>query len=141
MTMTTLYLDRRDTRLKLEGRALAVYHDEERRGTVPLSLLDTIVMRSAVSLESTLLAHLADAGIGLLVFGGRNAGKVAVVHGRSHNDGARRVDWSTRALLACAEHGINVLFISDDGTVRARPSSRPAGRARIACVSLGLVLE
>ena len=89
--MTTLYLDRRDTRLKLEGRALAVYHDAERRGTVPLSLLDTIVMRSAVSLESTLLAHLADAGIGVLVFGGRNAGKVAVVHGRSHNDGARRI--------------------------------------------------
>jgi len=89
--MTTLYLDHRDTRLKLEGRALALYDAEHRRGTVPLQLLDTIVMRSAVTLESTLLAHLAEAGIGVVVFGGRNARKLAVVHGRSHNDGARRI--------------------------------------------------
>ncbi len=89
--MTTLYLDRRDTRLKLEGRALAIYAENERCGTVPLHLLDTVVMRSAVRLESSLLAQLAEAGIGVLMFGGRNASKLAVVHGRSHNDGARRV--------------------------------------------------
>lgn len=89
--MTTLYLDRRDTRLTLEGRALAIYADAERRGTVPLHLLDAVVMRSAVTLESSLLAQLAEAGIGVLIFGGRNASKVAVVHGRSHNDGARRI--------------------------------------------------
>jgi CRISPR-associated protein Cas1 len=89
--MTTLYLDRRDTRLTLEGRALAVAIDGQRQGTVPLQLLDTVVMRSAVTLESSLLAALADAGIGVVAFGGRNAAKVALVHGRSHNDGARRV--------------------------------------------------
>jgi CRISPR-associated protein Cas1 len=89
--MTTLYLDRRDTRLKLEGRALAIYTDQERRGTVPLNLLENIVMRSAVSLESSLLANLADAGIGVVLFGGRNASKVAVMHGRAGKDGARRI--------------------------------------------------
>ncbi len=36
-----------------------------------------------------------------------------------------RVDWSIRALLACAEHGINVLFISDEGIVVARLLGRP----------------
>lgn len=89
--MTTLYLDRRDTRLKLEGRALAIYTEDERRGTVPLNLLENVVMRSAVSLESSLLATLADAGIGILILGGRNAGKLAIVHGRTGNDGARRI--------------------------------------------------
>ncbi|EIC21504.1 CRISPR-associated endonuclease Cas1 [Thiorhodovibrio frisius] len=89
--MTTLYLDRRDTRLKLEGRALAIYTDKERRGTVPLNLLESVVMRSAVSIESSLLANLADAGIAIVIFGGRNASKLAIVHGRSGNDGARRV--------------------------------------------------
>lgn len=89
--MTTLYLDRRDIRLKLEGRALAIYTDKERRGTVPLNLLETVVMRSAVSLDSSLIANLADAGIGIVIFGGRNAGKLAIVHGRSGNDGARRI--------------------------------------------------
>jgi len=39
-----------------------------------------------------------------------------------------RVDWSTRALLACAEQGINVLFISEEGTVRARLLGRPGER-------------
>jgi CRISPR-associated protein Cas1 len=89
--MTSLYLDRRDTRLKLEGRALALYADGVRRGTVPLTLLDAVVMRSAVTLESSLLAQLAEAGVSVLAFGGRNASKLAVVHGRHHNDGARRI--------------------------------------------------
>jgi len=89
--MTTLYLDRRDTRLQLEGRVLAIYVDGQRQGTVPLQLLESVVMRSAVTLQSSLLARLADAGISIVAFGGRNAAKLALVHGCSHNDGARRV--------------------------------------------------
>jgi len=89
--MTTLYLDRRDTRLKLEGRALAIYTDEQRRGTVPVNLLEAVIMRSAVTLESSLLANLTEAGVSVVIFGGRNARKVAQVHGPSHNDGARRI--------------------------------------------------
>ena len=61
--MTTLYLDRRDTRLKLDGRALVIFVDEQRRGTAPINLLDAVIMRSAVMLESSLLANLADAGV------------------------------------------------------------------------------
>jgi CRISPR-associated protein Cas1 len=48
--MSTLYLDRRDLSLKLEGRTLALYADGARHGTVPLHLLERVVMRSAVSL-------------------------------------------------------------------------------------------
>ncbi len=89
--MATLYLDRRATRLQLEGRALAIYVEDQRQGTVPLQLLESVVMRAAVTLESTLLARLADAGVSVVAFGGRNAAKLALVHGRSHNDGARRI--------------------------------------------------
>jgi CRISPR-associated protein Cas1 len=89
--MSTLYLDRRDLALKLEGNALAVYAGDERRGTVPLHVLDTVVMHSAVTLQSSLLARLADAGVGIVAFGGRFAGKTALVQGKGHNDGARRV--------------------------------------------------
>jgi len=39
-----------------------------------------------------------------------------------------RVSWSTEALLACAERGIGVLFISDDGQVEARLLGRPGQR-------------
>jgi len=39
-----------------------------------------------------------------------------------------RVSWSTEALLACAERGIGVLFISDEGQVEARLLGRPGER-------------
>lgn len=103
--MTTLYLDRRDLALKLEGRTLAIYADQHREGTVPLHLLERIVLRANVQLDSAMLARLADQGIALTAFGGRIGDKVALVHGRSHNDGARRVgqyrccddaDWQQR---------------------------------------------
>lgn len=89
--MSTLYLDRRDLSLKLDGRALAVYADGERHGTVPVHLLERIVMRSDVQIGSSLLARLADQGVGILLFGGHHGSKLAVVHGRAHNDGARRI--------------------------------------------------
>jgi CRISPR-associated protein Cas1 len=89
--MSTLYLDRRDLSLELQGRTLVLRSDGVQQGTVPLRLLERVVMRSSVGLDSSLLARLADAGVGVLIFGGLNASKLAVVHGRSHNDGARRI--------------------------------------------------
>jgi len=38
------------------------------------------------------------------------------------------VDWSTEALLACAERGIGVLFVESDGNVAARLLGRPGAR-------------
>ncbi|WP_295455491.1 CRISPR-associated endonuclease Cas1 [uncultured Thiodictyon sp.] len=89
--MTTLYLDRRDLALKLEGKALAVYAGDTRQTTVPLHLLERVVMRSTVTLESGILARLAANGIGVLVFGGWNGTRVATVQGAAHNDAARRI--------------------------------------------------
>lgn len=89
--MSTLYLDRRDLALKLEGRALAVYASGVRQSTVPLHLLERLVLRSSVQLETGLLARLADAGVGVLAFGGRNGAKIAFLHGSSHNEAARRI--------------------------------------------------
>ncbi|WP_462331193.1 CRISPR-associated endonuclease Cas1 [Thiohalocapsa halophila] len=38
------------------------------------------------------------------------------------------VQWSTEALLACAERGISVIFVSDDGDIAARLLPRPGAR-------------
>jgi CRISPR-associated protein Cas1 len=89
--MSTLYLDRRDLSLELQGRTLVLRREGELQSTVPLHLVERVVMRSAVAMESGLLARLADAGVAILIFGGVNATKLAVVHGRTHNDGARRI--------------------------------------------------
>lgn len=111
--MTTLYLDRRDLALKLEGEALAIYAAGARETTVPLHMLERIVMRSSVTLQSGLLARLADRGTSVLAFGGWNGTKVAAIQGASHNDAARRIGqyrryddplwrqrWSRRLVLA-----------------------------------------
>ena len=120
--MSTLYLDRRGLSLRLEGRALVLYLDRAHQGTVPLHLLERVVMRSTVELESGLLARLADAGISVLIFGGRNASKQAIVLPRSGNDAARRVGqyrrygdadwrraWSTRLVLGKLKGQIRLL--------------------------------
>jgi len=89
--LTTLYLDRRGLALKQEGRSLVIFEDGSRRGSVPLHLLERVVLRSSVNLDSAVLAHLAEAGIGVLVFGGRFGGKRALILGDWHNDAARRI--------------------------------------------------
>jgi len=89
--MTTLYLDRRDLRLDLSGQTLALYAGDRREGTVPVHLLDSIVLRSNVHLDSAVLARLADRGISITAFGGRLGSKLALVHGPVHNDAARRI--------------------------------------------------
>ena len=89
--MSSLYLDRRNLALKLEGRTLTIYADGVHQTTVPLHMLERVVFYSAVQIESSLLARLADAGISVIALGGRNAGKVAIVQGAAHNDGARRI--------------------------------------------------
>ncbi len=109
--MTTLLLDRRGLSLKREGGTLALYLDGERHGTLPLHLIERVVMRTSVRLDSGLLAHLADAGIGVLMLGGRQGRKCAVLAGTMHNDAARRIgqyrcygdtdwrtDWSRRLI-------------------------------------------
>lgn len=89
--MSTLYLDRRNCSLEIEGRVLAVYVDGRRETTVPIHLLERVVLRSNVALGSTLLPRLADAGISVIAFGGRLGRKCATVLGAIHNDAARRV--------------------------------------------------
>lgn len=46
--------------------------------------------------------------------------------GRIHS--SARVQWTTEALLACADRGISVVFVSDDGDIQARLLGRPGTR-------------
>ncbi|NEX22433.1 hypothetical protein G3480_19335 [Thiorhodococcus mannitoliphagus] len=46
--------------------------------------------------------------------------------GRIHTN--RRVDWEMKALLACADQGIPVIFMDDEGQVMARLLGRPGER-------------
>ena len=131
--MASLYLDRRDCALKLDGSTLAVYVGGEHQTTVPLHMLERVVMYSAVKIQTSILARLADAGIAVLAFGGRNASKVAIVLGGAHNDGARRIGqyrryddpvwrrlWSRRLVLGKLKGQVRLLHRA----LQARPDLR-----------------
>lgn len=89
--MGSLYLDRKNLGIKLDGQALALYEDGDRKGSVPLHLLDRVVLRGNVQLESRLLGALSERNIGLLVLSGRNTEATAMLAGRAHSDSSRRL--------------------------------------------------
>ena len=89
--MSSLYLDRKNLGIKLDGQALALYEDGARKGSVPLHLLDRVVLRGNVQLESRVLGALSERNIGLLVLSGRNTEATAMLAGRAHSDSSRRL--------------------------------------------------
>lgn len=89
--MSSLYLDRKNLGVKLDGQALALYEDGTRKGSVPLHLLDRVVLRGNVQLESRVLAALSERNIGLLMLSGRNTEATAMLAAKSHSDSSRRL--------------------------------------------------
>ena len=89
--MSSLYLDRKNLGIKLDGQTLALYEDGVKKGTVPLHLLDRVVLRGNVQLESRVLGALSERNIGLLVLSGRNTEATAMLAGKSHSEILRRL--------------------------------------------------
>ncbi|MEQ1531122.1 MAG: CRISPR-associated endonuclease Cas1 [Methylococcales bacterium] len=89
--MGSLYLDRKNLGIKLEGQALVLYENDDRKGTVPLHLLERVVLRGNVQLESRVLGALSQRNIGLLVLSGRSTEATAMLAARSHSDASRRL--------------------------------------------------
>ena len=111
--MSTLYVDRKGIQLKVTGGALEFHEPSGRRGSVPLNGLERVVLRGQVSLSTSVLGAITEAGAGVLVLSGRQGRRLAVCVGRPHNDVLRRigqydaysdtdarVDWSRRLVLA-----------------------------------------
>lgn len=89
--MGTLYLDRKDLELRQEGEHLSLYEDGSRRGTIPLHVVERVVIRGRATLSTGVLGLLAERRIGLLVLSGRHSRRTAILLGTPHGDVARRV--------------------------------------------------
>jgi CRISPR-associated protein Cas1 len=90
--MSTLVIDRPDIEVRVDGSALALYERAERRGTVPLALLERVVLVGGdITLASGVLARLGEAGVALLVVGRRGGRKLSLALGPRHNDAAVRI--------------------------------------------------
>lgn len=89
--MGTLYIDRKDIDLRSEGRQICIYHNGSRQGTVPLQLVDRMVIHGQATFSSRVLRSLVEHGVGLLVLGDRKYRYPSIVQGRFHGDTRRRL--------------------------------------------------
>lgn len=95
--MSTLFVDRRDIHLEHDDGALVVRDRGERIATVPLAPITRVFLRGSVTLQASVLGHLGERGIGVVVLSGRKA-QPTLFFGRPHNDARLRVQ-QTRCSL------------------------------------------
>ena len=89
--MGLLLLDRAQLEIRSEGDTLALYEAGERRGTVPVKLVDRCVIHGAQTrLDTGVLMKLAEAGVTTIIMSPRQQRRVAIVLGPQHNDAAVR---------------------------------------------------
>jgi len=84
--MSTLYLDRRNLSLEAHAGTLVVRRDGAHLRTVPLKLIERVVARGRVQLDTGVLARLGEAGVGFLALTGRRTRFGAMLVGRPHGD-------------------------------------------------------
>ena len=89
--MSSLYIDRKGTEIKLSGEALVCYENGERVGTIPLAPIERIYLKSDVTVQASLLAKLGEKGIGIIFLSGRKNTPTLFL-AQPHNDATRRLN-------------------------------------------------
>ncbi|MEE9322532.1 MAG: CRISPR-associated endonuclease Cas1 [Granulosicoccus sp.] len=89
--MSTLYIDRRDTELRLDGKSISVRISGQRANNIPLHLLERIIVISHTHLDSRLLGALASSGVTLVLCSPRDPSRWATLIGAAHNDAEIRL--------------------------------------------------
>lgn len=89
--MGTLFIDRKDIQIKLDGNTLAFYANGAREGSVPILPLKRVIIVGNVILESSVLHKLAQENISVVFLSGRNMRFSGMLHGSLHNNGIIRL--------------------------------------------------
>lgn len=132
--MSTLLLDRAGLEVRSEANALALYEAGERRGTVPLALLERCIIQGAQTrLDSGVLLKLAEAGVTTVLFSPRAGRRVATVLGPAHNDAAVRLAQAHRVgdagwCLQWSRQIVRAKLLRQRRSLRAWLAARPDAR-------------
>jgi len=131
--MATLILDRSDLEIRLDGDALALYEPAGRRGTVPIKLLERVVMQGGVRLDAGVLTRLAEGGVATLLLSKRHSRRVALVLGPAHNDAGIRLAQGRRVFdpqwcAAWARRQVGAKLRAQIRLLRAALEDRPDAR-------------
>jgi len=96
--MGTLYIDRKELHIRLDGQALAFYRDGEREGLVPISPLKRVIVIGNVSIETPVLHKLSNENVSVIFLSGKRLRFCGMLHGRLHNNGILRVKQYEKSL-------------------------------------------
>jgi len=96
--MGTLYIDRKELHIRLDGHALAFYSNGEREGLVPISPLKRVIVIGNVSIETSVLHKLSNENISVIFLSGKRLRFCGMMHGRLHNNGILRVKQYEKSL-------------------------------------------
>ncbi|MBC7362143.1 MAG: CRISPR-associated endonuclease Cas1 [Candidatus Aminicenantes bacterium] len=96
--MGSLYIDRKDIEIKVEGNSLVFYCQGNREGSAPLQPLERVVIIGNVRIETLVLHRLALNNIAVIFLSGRRLAFRGILHGRLHNNGLLRVKQYEKSL-------------------------------------------
>lgn len=100
--MQTLYIDRKDSELEIENNRLQVrLTTADKPFSIPLKVLEFLVISAPVNFSSTMLGQLAVAGVSVVVINPRKAEAICIAHGLLHNAADRRL--LQYQAVSCAE--------------------------------------
>ncbi len=96
--MGTLYLDRKEMLVKLDGNALGFFLNGNKEGIVPINPLKRVIVVGNVTLEAAVLRKLAESDISVIFLSGRRTRFCGMLHGRLHQNGLLRLKQYEKSL-------------------------------------------
>lgn len=88
--MSTLYIDRKTSEIKLENEALVFYEKGQRYRTIPLAPIERIIIKGNSQISCNIFRKLGEKGIGIIFLSGRT-NTPTLFMARPHNDATRRI--------------------------------------------------
>ena len=89
--MLTLFIDRKGLQLELDNKCLVLRRPDSAPESLPLNMLDRVVIHSQVTLDSRLLGALGQYGVGATILRGRAGRHALQLFSPGHNDARRRL--------------------------------------------------
>ncbi|MDI6697469.1 MAG: CRISPR-associated endonuclease Cas1 [Candidatus Saccharicenans sp.] len=101
--MGTLYIDQKDSEIRIEGNCLVFFENGNRKGTVPLNPLERVIIIGNMKIETIIFHRLAQSNISCVFLSGRNLAFRGRLHGRLHRNGLLRLRQYEKSLSPVAQ--------------------------------------
>lgn len=109
--MGTLYIDRKDLHIRLDGNAIAFYCNGQKEGIVPINPLKRVVIIGSLTIDTQVIKRLAEENISVVFLSGKRLRFSGMLHGRLHNNGILRLKQYEKSLSEFSAEFLKELVI------------------------------